>query len=413
MPAGDKMIMGQKGVPALIHVLIVEDEKPIADLIRLSLTKEGFCCTCAQDGAQAAEALEDYIAARAGAFTGYAPEQAAILAHSTAVSRGRYAALLICSDPAEARAAFNACFEGPPAEEPPVPLAPRPQEPPVSGEEEQDGGWRYDRQRLLSAWEEGGTGLADRDQVILQSCRDLLGEIITEEMSDYEKELAVHDWMIAWAEYDQAALSALPGAQPTPDSDNPYGFFTGRAAICTGYTSTFQLLMDLLGIECVTVEGTAYNGTEDHAWNMVRLDGDWYCVDVTWDDPVMGEEIFGPILPILTWKSLGEVVETVQSHPSPLALYIFSSDKRNIETLKSHISFGGGCVNDTIIHLATSEMGFGGFGESGMGAYHGKAGFDTFSHNKSIVDKKTWLDLPMRYQPYKKFHEKLVRFFLK
>lgn len=239
-----------------------------------------------EDGAQAAEALEDYIAARAGAFTGYAPEQAAILAHSTAVSRGRYAALLICSDPAEARAAFNACFEGPPAEEPPVPLPPRPQEPPVSGEEEQDGGWRYDRQRLLSAWEEGGTGLADRDQVILQSCRDLLGEIITEEMSDYEKELAVHDWMIAWAEYDQAALSSLPGAQPTPDSDNPYGFFTGRAAICTGYTSTFQLLMDLLDIECVTVEGTAYNGTEDHAWNMVRLDGDWYCVDVTWDDPV-------------------------------------------------------------------------------------------------------------------------------
>ena len=239
-----------------------------------------------EDGAQAAEALEDYIAARAGAFTGYAPEQAAILAHSTAVSRGRYAALLICSDPAEARAAFNACFEGPPAEEPPVPLAPRPQEPPVSGEEEQDGGWRYDRQRLLSTWEEGGTGLADRDQVILQSCRDLLGEIITEEMSDYDKELAIHDWMIAWAEYDQAALSSLPGAQPTPDSDNPYGFFTGRAAICTGYTSTFQLLMDLLDIECVTVEGTAYNGTEDHAWNMVRLDGDWYCVDVTWDDPV-------------------------------------------------------------------------------------------------------------------------------
>lgn len=239
-----------------------------------------------EDGAQAAEALEDYIAARAGAFTGYAPEQAAILAHSTAVSRGRYAALLICSDPAEARAAFNACFEGPPAEEPPVPLAPRPQEPPVSGEEEQDGGWRYDRQRLLSAWEEGGTGLADRDQVILQSCRDLLGEIITEEMSDYEKELAVHDWMIAWAEYDQAALSSLPGAQPTPDSDNPYGFFTGRAAICTGYTSTFQLLMDLLDIECVTVIGAAFGSTEDHAWNMVRLDGDWYCVDVTWDDPV-------------------------------------------------------------------------------------------------------------------------------
>ncbi len=86
-----------------------------------------------EDGAQAAEALEDYIAARAGAFTGYAPEQAAILAHSTAVSRGRYAALLICSDPAEARAAFNACFESPPAEEPPVPLAPGPRSRPFPG----------------------------------------------------------------------------------------------------------------------------------------------------------------------------------------------------------------------------------------------------------------------------------------
>ena len=135
--------------------------------------------------------------------------------------------------------------------------------------------------------------------------------------------------------------------------------------------------------------------------------------NVTWDDPVMGEEIFGPILPILTWKSLGEVVETVQSHPSPLALYIFSSDKRNIETLKSHISFGGGCVNDTIIHLATSAMGFGGVGESGMGAYHGKRGFDAFSHVKSMVDKKTFLDLPMRYQPYTKGKDTLIRMFLK
>lgn len=77
------------------------------------------------------------------------------------------------------------------------------------------------------------------------------------------------------------------------------------------------------------------------------------------------------------------------------------------------IGFGGGCINDTIIHLATSELGFGGFGESGMGSYHGKSGFDTFSHYKSIVDKKTWLDLPMRYQPYRKINEKLVRFFLR
>ena len=75
--------------------------------------------------------------------------------------------------------------------------------------------------------------------------------------------------------------------------------------------------------------------------------------------------------------------------------------------------FGGGCVNDTVIHLATTEMGFGGFGESGMGAYHGKAGFDTFTHYKSIVDKKTWIDLPMRYQPYRKVWEWAVRMCLR
>ena len=76
--------------------------------------------------------------------------------------------------------------------------------------------------------------------------------------------------------------------------------------------------------------------------------------------------------------------------------------------------YGGGCINDVVIHLATSAMGFGGVGESGMGAYHGKDGFDAFSHHKSIVDKKTWLDLPMRYQPYKsKFYEKLLHIFLR
>lgn len=81
--------------------------------------------------------------------------------------------------------------------------------------------------------------------------------------------------------------------------------------------------------------------------------------------------------------------------------------------MTSRCTFGGGCVNDTIIHLATSNMGFGGVGESGMGAYHGKTGFDAFTHYKSIVDKKTWLDLPMRYQPYTTLNAKLIRMFLK
>ena len=131
------------------------------------------------------------------------------------------------------------------------------------------------------------------------------------------------------------------------------------------------------------------------------------------DDAVMKEEIFGPILPVLTFDKLGTVVDFVNSGDSPLALYIFSSNKRNIKMITDCCRFGGGCVNDTIIHLATSEMGFGGFGESGIGSYHGKEGFECFSHRKSIVNKKTWIDLPMRYQPYTDVKNKLVRMFLK
>lgn len=135
--------------------------------------------------------------------------------------------------------------------------------------------------------------------------------------------------------------------------------------------------------------------------------------NVTFSDAVMQEEIFGPVMPILVFDSLDEVIRRINSMPHPLALYIFTSDKKTARKVTARCGFGGGCINDTIIHLATSEMGFGGFGESGMGAYHGKTGFDTFTHYKSIVDKKTWIDFPMRYQPYRKGDEKLVRFFLK
>ena len=135
--------------------------------------------------------------------------------------------------------------------------------------------------------------------------------------------------------------------------------------------------------------------------------------NVTFEDPVMQEEIFGPVLPILTFESIDEVIRIVSERDHPLALYVFSSCKKNIRALTAKCSFGGGCINDVVIHLATSNMGFGGVGASGMGSYHGKVGFDTFSHKKSIVDKKTWIDLPMRYQPYKSFYGKLLRFFLK
>lgn len=139
--------------------------------------------------------------------------------------------------------------------------------------------------------------------------------------------------------------------------------------------------------------------------------------NVTWEDAVMGEEIFGPILPVLTYDDRQDfiscAIRCVEEHPHPLALYLFSEDKKSKRRILDQCHFGGGCINDTIIHLATSAMPFGGVGESGMGGYHGKTGFETFSHYRSIVDKKTWMDLPIRYQKYNERKEKLLRLFLK
>lgn len=130
-------------------------------------------------------------------------------------------------------------------------------------------------------------------------------------------------------------------------------------------------------------------------------------------DAIMQEEIFGPILPILTFDNIDEVIRGLSNKPKPLALYLFSQDKENISKIKERCLFGGGCINDTIIHIATTEMGFGGVGESGMGSYHGKTGFETFSHYKSIVEKDTKIDLKIRYQPYGKNYESLVKRVLK
>ena len=135
--------------------------------------------------------------------------------------------------------------------------------------------------------------------------------------------------------------------------------------------------------------------------------------NVTPDDAVMQEEIFGPVLPVLTFDTIDEAEDFVRDRPHPLALYLFTENKAVKERFLQRVAFGGGCINDTIIHLATSAMGFGGVGQSGMGAYHGKRSFDTFSHEKSIVDKSTWMDLPMRYAPYSELGNKLIRLFMK
>ncbi len=121
---------------------------------------------------------------------------------------------------------------------------------------------------------------------------------------------------------------------------------------------------------------------------------------VSWDDPVMQEEIFGPILPVLTYRDLDEVLGVIRSKPKPLAAYLFSNSKRVQQKFVNQISFGGGCINDVLVHLGSPHLPFGGVGESGMGRYHGRASFETFSHAKSVMYRYGFLDLAVRYAPY-------------
>lgn len=135
--------------------------------------------------------------------------------------------------------------------------------------------------------------------------------------------------------------------------------------------------------------------------------------NVTWEDPVMGEEIFGPVLPLIGCDDLEEAIGVINARPKPLALYLFTTDRSVEEKVLSRVSFGGGCVNDTIMHLATPHMGFGGVGESGMGAYHGKLSFDTFTHYKSVLKRHNFVDLKIRYMPYTEGHFRIVRMLMK
>lgn len=133
---------------------------------------------------------------------------------------------------------------------------------------------------------------------------------------------------------------------------------------------------------------------------------------VTGDSPVMQEEIFGPVLPLLEFTTLDEAVAFIKARPKPLALYLFTADKKVERRVLDTVSFGGGCVNDCVVHLASHRMPFGGVGNSGMGGYHGEDSFRTFSHYKSVLKKANWIDLPMRYHPYSERNLRLIRKFL-
>lgn len=132
-------------------------------------------------------------------------------------------------------------------------------------------------------------------------------------------------------------------------------------------------------------------------------------LDVKFSDEIMKEEIFGPIMPVISYNNLKKVLDEIKRRPRPLAFYLFSNDKRMIEKILCYSEFGGGCVNDVVMHLANHYLPFGGLGSSGMGNYHGKFSFDTFTHSKAVLKSKPFLDVPLRYPPYTKKKQKAIR----
>lgn len=252
----------------------------------------------AEYGETVADALEEHRQSRLGDFYGYAPEQAALLEQAMVTVRDGYAALLVCEEPETALAAFEVALGGgtaepmPPEESTPEPTATldvsafAPFDPPNEYDMT-----LYDTAPILEAWESGDeSGLGEKDSAILACCREILEDCVSEDMSDFEKELSLHDALVRLGRYDRAVYNAST-PKGLPDNTNPYGLLVEGYGICLGYATSFQLLMDLVGVECITVVGASSDSTSDHAWNMVCLEGEWYCVDPTWNDATSMEHV--------------------------------------------------------------------------------------------------------------------------
>lgn len=281
------------------------------------------------------ELLQNYLVRREGDFFGYEPEQAALVSQGLATSYGQYAALLVCQDPAAVQEAFFAACQQDPTDSPqpsPTPSATpslsvpadptqppdttltaespapasteAPAEPPVSTPEPTpeptlepisypgridyvqpniDDMTIYDASDILAAWESGDpSALSEYDRAIYDKAVEVLGQTLTGSMSDYEKEAALYQWVTTHVDYDQTHYDNF--AAMDPSSYTPYGGLIRGKAVCLGFATTFDLLMDMAGVECVVIIGAAYYSLEDHAWNMVRLNDQWYCADPTWDE---------------------------------------------------------------------------------------------------------------------------------
>ena len=232
-------------------------------------------------------ALQEYLLDRKASFTGYFPDQAALIDSALVLSKKQCAALIICEDPDAAQTAFESCFDdGANAVGIPAILGPdeeglRPDGRLIYKDPGKDDMTLFDNSAILAAWKNGdSSSLSREDKQVLDAAERVFEECVTPEMSDYDKELALYTWLTGNVSYDQAHYEKK-GAPRT--SYEPYGPLVKGKGVCLGYATAFQLLMDMADIECITVTGAAFMSRENHAWNMVRLNGEWYCVDPTWD----------------------------------------------------------------------------------------------------------------------------------
>ena len=232
-------------------------------------------------------ALQEYLLDRKGSFTGYFPDQAALIDSALVLSKKQCAALIICEDPDAAQTAFESCFDdGANAVGIPAILGTdeeglRPDGRLIYKDPGKDDMTLFDNSAILAAWKNGdSSSLSREDKQVLDAAERVFEECVTPEMSDYDKELALYTWLTGNVSYDQAHYEKK-GAPRT--SYEPYGPLVKGKGVCLGYATAFQLLMDMADIECITVTGAAFMSRENHAWNMVRLNGEWYCVDPTWD----------------------------------------------------------------------------------------------------------------------------------
>lgn len=285
----------------------------------------------ASEAAAAAGALEAYIEKRIEVFDGYAPASAAELRGRTLVRTGSYVGLFVCPEPQEAAAVFSDAFLGRldaaadsaaaavPARSPLPDTDAQSEDPGLVPGTEKTSPAAFSREAVVDAWNAGSPeSLTGQSRAVYDRAQRILSSIVRPDMSDYEKEVAVHDYLTGNIEYDPDVLEGVVEASRDLESATAYGALVLGKGICYGYADSFQLLMDLLGIECITVDGTGNASGNPHSWNMVCLDGLWYCVDVTWDDPSRGRPSHGNLNVTTAYmleygnrRPSGEVPETI------------------------------------------------------------------------------------------------------